>query len=62
MKDCGPSVTSDRDYQAEDDHRTLSRAADIQSDKGRMAGAKKFHRKTTKQHAAMGRSFFGGKR
>ena len=58
-----PSMPAmDRDYQAEDDHRTLSRAAEIQSDKSRMAGVKKHHRKVTKQMSAMSRTMLGGKR
>lgn len=33
------------DYRAEDDHRTLTRAAEIQEDTTRMAGVRKHHRK-----------------
>lgn len=53
----GSMLKADRDYQCEDDHRTLSRAAEIQADKSRMAGAKKHHRKMKKQHSLVGRMF-----
>ena len=43
-----PMPMMDRDYQGEDDHRTLMRAAEIQSDKTRMTGVRKHHRKQTK--------------
>lgn len=38
----------DREYQAEDDHRTLSRAQEISEDKHRMAGVRKHHRKMSR--------------
>ena len=43
------SSKSDRDYQAECDHRTMMDAAEVQSDKSRMAGVKKHHKKQTKK-------------
>jgi hypothetical protein len=48
------------DYRGEDDHRTLSRAAEITSDKSRMDGAKKHH---MKQKRALGKvgTLFGKK-
>lgn len=42
----------DRNWQAEDDHRTMMRAAEIQGDAGRMAGVRA-HQK--KQFRALGR-------
>lgn len=41
---------SEMDYRAESDHRTLSDASEIVSDKSRMAGVKKHHKKVTKKH------------
>jgi hypothetical protein len=51
----------DPGYQAEDDHRTMSRAAEISGDTKRMAGVRKHHKKMKKQHAMVGRAI-GGKR
>lgn len=57
---CGISSSkSDRDYQAEDDHRTLTRAAEIQSDKKRMTGARKHHKKQMKSAALVQRTMMG---
>jgi len=42
------SPSFDRDYQREDDHRTLTRAAEIIGDSSRMNGAKSHHRKQKK--------------
>lgn len=36
-----PSTASDRKYQAQDDLRTMQRAAEIQADKKRMVAAQK---------------------
>ena len=47
------------DYQAEDDHRTLTRAAEVQGDAKRMAGVKKHHAKMTKALSTVGRSLRG---
>ena len=38
----------DKQYQAEDDHRTLTRAAEIHGDKSRMDGVHKHHLKQEK--------------
>ena len=51
----GPMMKSDDDYRAESDHRTLRDAAEISSDKKRMAGVKKHHKKVSKQHSMIGR-------
>lgn len=53
---------SEKDYQAEDDHRTLSRAAEIQADTSRMARVKTHHRKETRRLSKVGRSLRMGKR
>lgn len=53
----GPSM--DHDYQAEDDHRTMMHAAEIQDDDKRMAGVKRHQRKQTKALARVG-SMVGG--
>lgn len=50
---------SESDYQAEDDHRTLTRAAEVQGDSKRMAGVKKHHRKQQKALATVGRTLKG---
>ena len=55
------SQKSEQDYQAEDDHRTMTRAAEVVGDPKRMAGVKKHHRKQKKALAMVGRSI-GGKR
>ncbi len=58
MKGCAPSVEkSERDWRAESDHRTLGEAAAIQSDPARMKGAQQHHRKVSKQHTALTRTF-----
>lgn len=49
----------DRDYQAEDDHRTMLRASEIQADRGRMRGVRNHHRKQTKSLKMMDRSLTG---
>ena len=46
-------------YQAEDDHRTLSRAAEVRNDPKRMAGVAKHHAKVKKSLASVGRSLRG---
>lgn len=48
-------------YQAEDDHRTLTRGEEIKGDRKRMAGVKKHHRAASKQLGKVGK-LFGGKR
>jgi hypothetical protein len=51
----------DRDYMAEDDHRTLTRAQEIAEDKGRMSGVRKHHRKMTRSLAKVGSMMKGGR-
>jgi hypothetical protein len=51
----------DRDYQSEDDHRTLTRAQEISEDRKRMSGVRAHHRKMTKSLAKVG-SLMKGKR
>lgn len=48
-------------WRAEDDHRTLSRAAEVQADPARMKGAAKHHQKVTRGLSKVGR-MIGGKR
>jgi hypothetical protein len=38
----------DRDYRAEDDHRTMTRAGEIKADRERLKGVKEHHRKMQK--------------
>lgn len=38
----------DKDYRAEDDHRTMTKAGEIKSDKDRMRGVKDHHKKLQK--------------
>ena len=52
----------DRDYQGEDDHRTLTRAAEIVGDKARMSGAKRHHRKAGKQMSLVQKTMLSGGR
>jgi hypothetical protein len=47
-------------YQAEDDHRTIMRAAEIQGDRKRMGGVRKHQIKQTKALKKVG-SFLGKK-
>lgn len=49
-------MKSDDDWRRESDHRTLSEAAAIQSDRKRMAGVKAHHKKVSKQHSMVGRA------
>lgn len=60
---CGGAVPSksEQDYRAEDDHRTLERAAEITADDARMAGVKRFHAKRTAATARMN-TMLSGKR
>ena len=44
----------DRDYRAEDDHRTISRAQEICEDKGRMRDVRKHHQKMTRSLSKVG--------
>lgn len=47
----------DRAYQAEDDHRTLTRAAEITDDRARMTGVRRHQRKQEKAMSLMHRTF-----
>lgn len=51
----GP-LERDRDYQGESDHSTMMRAAEIQGDKGRMAGVKRHHAKQAKAFNVLSRN------
>jgi hypothetical protein len=53
--------TMDKQYQAEDDHRTLTRAQEITEDSGRMSGVKRHHRTLTRSLAKMGTMVKGGR-
>lgn len=53
MKKSNPVPFPDRDYQSEDDHRTLMRASEIQMDHGRMKGVRKHQRKEEKRMSLM---------
>ena len=46
-------------YRAESDHRTLCDAADIRSDKKRLAAVADVHRSITAKHKIVGRSLRG---
>jgi len=45
----------DKSWQRESDHRTMMDAAEIQSDRSRMAGVRTHHRKQTKKLALVQR-------
>lgn len=45
----------EREYRAEDDHRTLRRAAEVRSDPLRMRDVQSFHRKTLREMGEVGR-------
>lgn len=63
MNGCSPKMSqSERDYQAEDDHRTLTRANEIQSDKDRMRGVTKHHAKSKKALSGIDRMLSGRRR
>lgn len=49
------------DYQAEDDHRTLTRAEEVRSDPKRMSGVRKHHRKQTVALGRISRALGGGR-
>ncbi len=51
----------EHDYQAEDDHRTLTRAQEIADDHKRMAGVRKHHEKMTRSLAKVGHMMKGGR-
>ena len=52
----------DRDYQSEDDHRTLMRASEIQMDGRRMKGVRKHQRKEEKRMTLLKKSMLQGRR
>jgi hypothetical protein len=56
-----PSPMLDKDYHAEDDHRTLTRAQEIAEDKGRMSGVRKHHKKMTRSLSKVGAMMKGGR-
>jgi hypothetical protein len=62
---CGGPMTSadakkrEADYQAEDDHRTLTRAEEVRSDPKRMAGVRKHHRKQTQSLSRISKALGG---
>jgi len=43
------SIQKERDYQAEDDHRVLTRADEVRQDPKRLAGARKHARNLVRQ-------------
>lgn len=49
-----PSQKSELDYRAEDDHRTLQRAAEIGGDPSRMQGVARHHKKLTRGMSKVG--------
>jgi hypothetical protein len=54
----GPSKADkqrEMDYRAEDDHRTMTRAAEIAGDNSRMAGVAKHQQKSMKNLSRVGR-------
>ena len=55
----GAMPMMDHDYRSESDHRTLMDAADINSDKDRMRGVRKHHRKMNKKMSLVQRSMMG---
>ena len=58
-----PSMSlMDRQYQAEDDHRTLTRADEVRQDASRMKGVRKHHRKMTVALRHVGRTITAGGR
>lgn len=65
---CGGPISSaeakkrEADYQAEDDHRTLTRAEEVRSDTKRMAGVVRHHRKQTSALKRTSKALFGVQR
>jgi hypothetical protein len=62
MCDLSSPSKSEQDYRAEDDHRTLSRAAEIRQDPARVAAVKAHHQTVKKRIASVGRSLSKGRR
>jgi len=55
------AAKQEREWQAEDDHRTLTRAQEIQADGKRMAGVRRHHRKAMRALTSAGRMMKGGR-
>ena len=51
----------DRDYQGEEDHRTLTRAQEIAEDKSRMSNVRRHHTKMTRSLSKVGTMMKGGR-
>ena len=60
-KATAPPSMLDKAYQAEDDHRTLTRAQEIAADTGRMSGVRRHHTKMTRSLAKVGSMMKGGR-
>ena len=56
-----PAPALDHDYQGEDDHRTMMRAAEIGSDAKRMHGVKRHQKKQVKAMSLMQRTMLQGR-
>ena len=54
--------TFERDFQSEDDHRTLMRAAEVQGDRKRLAGARRHHRKEERRMTLLKKQMLQGRR
>lgn len=57
----GPDPVKEREYRDEDDHRTMTRAAEIQNDRARMSGVRRHQKKATRNLSKVGRMIGGGK-
>jgi hypothetical protein len=58
-----PSMPAiDRDFQGEDDHRTLMRAAEINGDRKRLSGARRHHKKEEKRLSLVQKTMLQGRR
>ena len=60
----GPVMSADSkkreaEWRGEDDHRTMTRAAEIEGDKERMAGVRNHHRKVSVAHQRIGKRIGG---
>ncbi len=55
------SKEREKQYRAEDDHRTLTRVAEIEGDPERMKYVREHHKKQTSQLARVGKRFGGRK-
>jgi hypothetical protein len=62
-KSSSPAMPSmDRNYQDEDDHRTLMRAAEIGNDRKRLSGARRHHKKEEKRLTLVKKQMLQGRR